>query len=135
MSILNTIRFLEKTSFYTKRRLFKEKTYLTHKKWEFVFYEPKVSTIRRYLEIGGINHNDFVILGKATYNGVKMLFIYMNLAYYGVSKVGSIYKLGSTIDKLSLTKSHISLYSESLKSNYLYDYSSEDDDDFDDDFE
>ncbi|AEN03725.1 hypothetical protein YKV136 [Yokapox virus] len=134
MSVLNIIRFLEKTSFYTKKRIFKDKTFLDHKNWSFVFYQPKISTIRRYLELGYIDHNDFVILGKATFDGIKMLFLYMNLSYYGVTKSGNVYKLGTSIDKLSINTVHVSsIYTESVKSNYLYCYSSDDEDeDFDD---
>ncbi|AOP31841.1 hypothetical protein BI079_gp151 [Volepox virus] len=119
-SILNTLRFLEKTSFYNCSDLISnEKIKIKHRGWSFVFYKPKNSTVVKYLSGGGIYHNDLVVLGKATINEVKMLLFYMDLSYYGVTSCGTTYKLGSSIDRLSLTRT-------TTNNNNYYAYSDDD---------
>ncbi|ASK51329.1 hypothetical protein EPTV-WA-128 [Eptesipox virus] len=140
MSILNTIRFLEKTAFYKSyTSLPTEKVQIEHKNNKFVFYKPKIVKVQKYLTLAKIYHNDLVVLGKITISNIKMLFIYMDLCYYGIDKCGHLYKLGSTIDKLRITQSknysnyqNSNTYSYECTNNY-YDDNIDNYDDYNDD--
>ncbi|AUL80310.1 hypothetical protein [Vaccinia virus] len=70
----------------------------------FVFDKPKHSTVVKNLSRGGIYHDDLVVLGKVTINDLKMMLFYMDLSYHGVTSSGANYKLGSSIDRLSLNR-------------------------------
>lgn len=52
-----------------------------------------------------------------------MLF-YMDLSYHGVTRSGAIYKLGSSIDRLSLNRTIVT----KVNNNYNYDTFFDDDD-------
>ncbi|ADZ30555.1 hypothetical protein CPXV_NOR1994_MAN_156 [Cowpox virus] len=133
-SILNTLRFLEKTSFYNcNDSITKEKIKIKHKGMSFVFYKPKHSTVVKYLSGGGIYHDDLVVLGKVTINDLKMMLFYMDLSYHGVTSSGAIYKLGSSIDRLSLNRTIVTKVNNNYNNyynynNYNYDTFFDDDD-------
>nr|WGO62745.1 hypothetical protein [Wadden Sea poxvirus] len=133
MSILNTLRFLECTSFHKSYLMLpKDKINIIHKGYSFTFYKPKESTVRKYLTNAGIYHNDLIILGKIITDNKKLLFCYMDLLYYGISNDGYRYKLGNSIDNISLSK-YKQIYNnmETEYNNYKY----EDEDEIEDEIE
>ncbi len=132
MSILNTLRFLETNAFYKSNLVLpKERIDVSHKGSLFSFYKPKLKTVRKYLESVNVYHNDLTVLGKVIMKHEKLLLVYMDLCYYGFSLSGYIFKLGRTIDSLSIGRGRrIGRKEDRYEREYCdYDYNEDEDDD------
>ncbi|QGN68132.1 hypothetical protein EMCLV134R [Equine molluscum contagiosum-like virus] len=112
MDVFNNLRALE-NKFYAdlSSAVPAEKTPLEHRGMRFVFYTPKPETVARYLEAARVPHADLAVLGKLHLGGHKLLLVYMDLSYYGLSILGDIYLLGSSIANLSLCRRKVYAYS------------------------
>lgn len=90
-----------------------KKLFHTHGDVTFAFYRPKESTVDRYLRAANVRHCDFAVLGKVYIAGTKMLLLFMDLAYCGITSDGTIFKLGARIARLSQRGRQVYIYRSS----------------------
>ncbi|AWU47166.1 hypothetical protein DP163_gp121 [Sea otter poxvirus] len=100
--ILNTLLFLEKSRFEIPDILDNLYGSVTIDNNTLHIYKPHQASTRRFLTSCGIFHDDVIVLGKATIKLEKLFLFYMDLAYYGVTEHGTLYKLGRSCKHLSL---------------------------------
>uniref|UniRef100_A0AAU7E2E7 Uncharacterized protein n=1 Tax=Rousettus bat poxvirus TaxID=3141933 RepID=A0AAU7E2E7_9POXV len=102
MEIFNTIQRQEKALSPNMRFMMPEKKlFFTHCEVTFAFYRPKERTVARYLRAANIRHTDLAVFGKVYIAGTKMLFIFMDLGYCGITNDGTVTRLGHRIARLA----------------------------------
>ncbi|QHG62680.1 hypothetical protein [Cetacean poxvirus 1] len=121
MTILSTLRYLDSIAYNNAYSILpKTKIIFEHHKILFTIYKPKEKTVQKYLSAACISHNDLTVIGKIIISDIKLLFIYMDLCYHGITSNGSIYKLGNKIDNLSLSHRKSYCDRQNIKSDYNY---------------